>query len=160
MLRASGAYKLSKKYEGMLHHRRSQKVPHSQTVLWSASAKSFPGKTGRRTTRPQILPLNRAGLVPGGFCRAARRTCFFGGVPAAPAARLANSSWMDVSCKRRKDVGQNHLSSSFPRLPVWWCIFLSSYVRSGHWVFRPERVHSLNQRFNADTALLFRGGSW
>jgi len=54
---------------------------------------------------------------------------------------------MDVCFKERKSAGSNHLPASFPRLPVWWCIFLSSYIRRGNWVFPPERVHSLNQRF-------------
>jgi len=39
--------------------------------------------------------------------------------------RVANRSWMNIACEKRKDVGRNHLPASFPRLPVWWRIFLS-----------------------------------
>jgi len=61
----------------MLPVRCSQKVHHFQTVLWPASAKSFPGKTGRRTARPEILPVIRAGSCRVGL--AGQR-----GVPAFP----------------------------------------------------------------------------
>jgi hypothetical protein len=101
----------------------------------------------------------RPGLVRGfqpfrGRCHLSGNSCERGAcaafsevVPRRLLPRLVNRSCMKLGCKQRKDVGKNHLCWSFPRLPGWWCIFLSSYIRRGCWVFSPERVHSLNQRF-------------